>query len=475
MGYTHPQHFYTEEDYETMKTYWRNEKIRGGETLYWEDVNIGDEPTPTCEPPQYGGVIVRNMAFWDLYRFADGGIREELLQGGGRSVRNEQGLYELPMTERVWKLFLLFQLYTAFTFTGHTEKVAKAISPDQQERLIINSIPVKLSHLVQNIVNFLLPTIAGALFVEGIRDRDMFRYLLPPFFIASAVIMFISLHGIKERIPAPPIEEKEYFSFWTCVGGILKNKYLWINKLVELLDSLGNGMLNVQTILLIYTWRETGLIFSVSELVFKFAGTPGQFLAPWIRKRFEYKTLRIFEQIANIIRSVIYIVAILFLGKMHWACGILLFIGLFINNAMTSAIGIAKDDMKTRISDYQMYISGERFEGYQELIGWFTKPITSMVGLIIPLIFVSIGFTSDWDVLYMDDVRLKCMLIGILFDLAGFVLMMLPFIFFWDFTDEKHVEIMKVLQERAGAHSEEAASPSYEAESESISALQNTT
>ena len=234
-------------------------------------------------------------------------------------------------------------------------------------------------------------------------------------------------------------------------------------------------MLNVQTILLIYTWRETGLIFSVSELVFKFAGTPGQFLAPWIRKRFEYKTLRIFEQIANIIRSVIYIVAILFLGKMHWACGILLFVGLFINNAMTSAIGIAKDDMKTRISDYQMYISGERFEGYQELIGWFTKPITSMVGLIIPLIFVSIGFTSDWDVLYMDDVRLKCMLIGILFDLAGFVLMMLPFIFFWDFTDEKHVEIMKVLQERADAHSEEAASPSYEAESEMISTLQNTT
>ena len=363
-------------------------------------------------------------------------------------------LYELPMTERVWKLFLLFQFYTMFTFVGHTEKVAKAISPDQQERLIINSIPVKLSHLVQNIVNFLLPTIAGAMFVDGIRDRDMFRYLLPPFFLASAVIMFISLHGIKERIPAPPIEKKEYFSFWTCVGGIFKNKYLWINKMVELLDSLGNGMLGVQTILLIYTWRETGLIFSVAELVFKFAGSPGQFLAPWIRKRFEYKTLMIFNQLASILRSAIYIVAILCLGKVHWACGVLLFVGLFISNALTSAINIAKDDMKTRVSDYQMYLSGERFEGYQELIGWFTKPITSLVGLIIPLLFVGIGFTSDWDVLYMDDVRLKCMLIGILFDLAGYILMMLPYIFFWDYTDEKHAEIMKILQERADALSD---------------------
>ena len=364
-------------------------------------------------------------------------------------------LYEQPMTERVWKLFLLFQFYTMFTFVGHTEKVAKTISPNQQERLIINSIPVKLSHLLQNIVNFLLPTIAGALFLDGIRDRDMYRYLLPPFFIVSAAVMFLGLRGIKERIPAPPIEKKEFFSFWTCVGGIFKNKYLWINKIVELLDSLGNGMLNVQTILLIYTWRETGLIFSVAELVFKSAGSPGQFLAPWIRKRFEYKTLMVFDQAAKIFRSAIYIVAILFLGEVHWACGVLLFIGVFIGNALTSAIGIVKDDMNTRISDYQMYISGERFEGYQGLIGWFTKPITSLVGLIIPLMFVGVGFTSDWDVLYMDDVRMKCMLIGILFDLAGFILMMLPYIFFWDYTDEKHVEIMKVLQERADAMRDE--------------------
>ena len=387
-------------------------------------------------------------------------------------------LYERPMTERVWKLFLLFQLYTMFTFVGHTEKVALNISPDQQERLLVNSIPVKLSHIVQNIVNFLLPTIAGALFADGIRDRDMFRYLLPPFFIVSAVVMFISLSGIKERIPAPPIEKKEYFSFWTCVGGIFKNKYLWIAKIVELLDSLGNGMLNVKDILLIYTWRETGLLFSVAELIFKAAGSPGQFLAPWIRKRFQYKTLMVFNQLVNIGRSVIYIIAILFLGKMHWASGILLFIGLIIGNALSSAIGVVKSDMNIRVSDYQMYISGERFEGYQGLIEWFTRPITSLVGLVIPLLFVGVGFTSDWDVLYMDDVRLKCMMIGIVFDLVGYALMIIPYLF-WDYTDEKHREIMKELQERADALSEEtqaeSASPSYEAESESISAPQNTT
>ncbi|MBQ7639191.1 MAG: MFS transporter [Clostridia bacterium] len=358
-------------------------------------------------------------------------------------------LYELPMTERVWKLFLLFQLYGMFSFWGHTGKVAQNISPNQQERLFVNSIPVKLSHLVQNIVNFILPTVAGALFVDGIRDINMFRYLLPAFFIVSAVIMFISLGRIKERIPAPPIEKKEYYDFWTCIGGIFKNKYLWINNAVGLLDSLGNGMLSMKTILLIYTWRETGLFFSVAEIVLKFAGTPGQFLAPWIRKRFQYKTLMVFSQIVNAARSLVYIIAFLFLGKLHWLCGILLFVAYFIGDALTSALKIAQSDMGVRVSDYQMYISGERFEGYQGIIGWFTGPITSLVSLIIPLMFVSAGFTSDWDVLYMDDVRIKCMIIGIAFDLVGYILMMLPYIFFWDYTDEKHVEIMKVLQQRA--------------------------
>ena len=114
-------------------------------------------------------------------------------------------------------------------------------------------------------------------------------------------------------------------------------------------------------------------------------------------------------------------------------------------------LGVAQEDMGIRISDYQMYLSGERFEGYQGVIDWFTAPVTSLVSLIIPLIFASIGFTSDWDVLYMDDVRVKCMVIGIAFDLVGYLLMTIPYLFFWDFTDEKHKEVMRVLQERADA------------------------
>ncbi len=47
-----------------------------------------------------------------------------------------------------------------------------------------------------------------------------------------------------------------------------------------------------------------------------------------------------------------------------------------------------------------MYISGERLEEYHKIIAWFTTPVTTLVSLIIPLMFYRAGFTSDWGVLY---------------------------------------------------------------------------
>ncbi|MBQ6165411.1 MAG: MFS transporter [Clostridia bacterium] len=358
-------------------------------------------------------------------------------------------LYKLPMTERVWKLYLLFSFYGMFGIVGSPQAIADNISPDQQERLLVRSFPVKLSHLMQNLINFLMPTIAGALFVDGITDLNTFKYLIPIFYVLCTVIMFLNLNKIHERIPAPPIEKKPYYDFWTCIGGIFKNKYLWINNIAGLLDSLGNGMLNMKTVLLIYTWREKGLFFSIAEILLKFAGTPGQLLAPWIRKRFQYKTLMVFKQIILAVRTVIYALAFLFLGKVHFLGGLVIFITYAISDGLKSAVEIAQNDMGVRVSDYQMYISGERFEGYQGIIGWFTGPISSLISLIIPIMFVGVGFTSDWDVLYVDDVRVKCMLIGLFFDFFGYLLIMIPYIFFWDYSDEKHQEVMKELQERA--------------------------
>ena len=155
--------------------------------------------------------------------------------------------------------------------------------------------------------------------------------------------------------------------------------------------------------------------------------------------------------------------AILFLGNTHWLCGLAMFIALCVCDALKSAIEEASADMNIRISDYQMYISGERFEGYQGVVGWFTSPISALVSMIIPLLFYRCGFTSDWDVLFIDSVRLKCMFIGLAFDMAGYVLMIMPYLLFWDYSDEKHTEIMQVLAERAKQAEEQPAASDGEA------------
>ena len=215
-------------------------------------------------------------------------------------------------------------------------------------------------------------------------------------------------------------------------------------------------MLDMKRILLIYTWRETGLFFSIAEIIYKMSGNPGQFLAPWIRKRFQYKQLIVFKYIVLALRNGVYILAILFLGNSHFLCGLAIYIAMLVANTLEAAVGIAQDDTKIRVTDYQMYISGERLEEYQKIISWFTTPITTLVSLIVPLMFYRVGFTSDWDVLYMGDVRVQCMIIGLCFDLAGYVLMTLPYLFMWDFTDEKHAHIMEVLKQRAAEGNKKA-------------------
>ena len=363
----------------------------------------------------------------------------------------ELPLFKEPLIDRVWKLYVLFQLFGMFGFTGAPQQIADNISPNGHERMIVRCWPVKLSHLLRSLMTMIIPTVSGMFFENGIRDRGTFRFIIPIALVFSIIMMYSGLGKIRERIPAPPLDKKKYYSFWDCIDGIMKNKYLWIKQTSALLDSLGNGMIGIGQILLIYTWRETGFFFALAENAIAFVGNPGAFLAPWIRKRFQLKTLYVFKQLIMFFSSGIFILAFLFLGNSPMLCGLVLFFGICLRDALKSAIEEASLDMDIRISDYQMYISGERFEAYQGVVGWFTGPISALISLIIPLMFYRVGFTSDWDVLFIADVRVKCMLIGLAFDMAGYLLMSLPYLFFWDYTDEKHRFIMEELQKRADA------------------------
>jgi hypothetical protein len=99
-----PAHYYTDEDWDTIKSIWAKEHRQGAVPLYWEDVKVGDEPAWTLDGPvdlSYGG---RGGGGF-------GNIRTGMSTGGARTLKAEimdpdifktmirdekTGIYQLP-------------------------------------------------------------------------------------------------------------------------------------------------------------------------------------------------------------------------------------------------------------------------------------------------------------------------------------------------------------------------------------------
>lgn len=357
-------------------------------------------------------------------------------------------LYEIAdVSTRVWAANLLFAIYGVFGFGNVLETTTQSISPDPTERILVRTYPVKLSHFLQTIMTIIIPALVGTL-KNGWADINFFRWVIPGTFIACAVLTMIGASTIKERIPQPPLEKKVNIKFWDGMFGVLHNKYRWIRTMVDLIDSLGNGMLAFTSILYLYTFRLAGLPYSILTLLISFAGTPPDLLTPYFLKRFSYKQIMIFYQLTRGFGNLALVAAIWFCGDNLVLCGTLCVVVMFLMEMTKTVPTSAGHDMNVKINDYQMYLSGERLESFSGIFGWFTGPITSFVGLIIPLMLLSYGFNSNWDILFLDEARLKIVVIPLLIDVVGFFLMTIPF-FFWDYDSNKQNKVMQVLKRRA--------------------------
>ena len=357
-------------------------------------------------------------------------------------------LYNIPdMVTRVWTANLLFACYNIFGFGNNLETLSKTISPDMQERLLVRTYPVKLSHFVHTIVSIIIPVVVDSLDKEW-ADINLFRWVYPIAFIVPALITMRYAGRIQERIPQPPLEKKVQINFWDGMFGVLRNKYLLINTVVGLIDSLGNGMLAITTIIYLYTFRLAGLPYTIIINLISFAGTPPDLCAPYFLKRFSYKQIMIFYQLTRALGNALMVVAFWFCGDNVHICGIVCIVVMFLMEMTKTIPTTAGHDMGTRIGDYQMYLSGERLESFAGVFGWFTGPITSFVGLIIPLMLLRYGFNSNWDVLYIDSARFNIIAVPLIIDIIGYVLMTIPY-FFWDYDNEKQTKVIQVLQRRA--------------------------
>ncbi len=348
--------------------------------------------------------------------------------------------------KRVWVANLLFAIYNVFGFGNNLETCTQNISPNIRERIFVRSYPIKLSHLFWSIMAIILPAIIGST-TDKWADIAVFKWIIPVTFFIFSTLTMVFAGKIKERIPQPPLEKKVNIKMWDGMFGVMRNKYKWTLTIVGLLDSLGNGMLDFAVILYLYTFRLSGLSYSLLVALVSFAGTPPDFFSPYFIKRFSYKQIMIFFQYSRAIGYSIIVLCYWFLGSNLQLCGIISIVMLFIMEMCKTVPVTVGHDMDVRISDYQMYLSGERLESFSGIFGWFTGPVTTFIGLIIPILLLKNGFNSNFDVLFIDQVRVKIIAIPLMFDIAGYILMSIPY-FFWDYDDDKQNKVMEVLRRR---------------------------
>ncbi|MBQ6065972.1 MAG: MFS transporter [Clostridia bacterium] len=352
-------------------------------------------------------------------------------------------IYNIPdVYERLWLAYLLFSTYNLFGFTNRLESCSENISPNSEERIWTRAYPVKISHLLNSLLATVIPMMGS------FDDINFYRYVIPGLFLPFAALTMVCAGRIQERIPQPPLEKKQSIPFWYGIFQVMRNKYRWLNMSCNLLDSLGDGMLDIVTVVMLYTMRLSGFEYGAVMLLLLARFALPSFFAPYFMRKYTFRQMRIFRQIFEMAHCVNVILSLYFLGGNIKLCGIVILTGYWLRDFIIEVPKVAEKDMNIRLFDYQMYLSGERLEGFSNIFNWFVSPVATLVGLIIPLLLLKGGFNSDWNILFLDSARFRIIAIPIAFDLVGHLLMMIPY-FFWDYNNDQHEYVISVLKQRA--------------------------
>ncbi|MDR1733704.1 MAG: hypothetical protein LBR73_02340 [Oscillospiraceae bacterium] len=356
---------------------------------------------------------------------------------------------DMPLIDRVWKLNFVFALYGMYPVHGQMGNLTDNMTPNEQERVRILALPGTAANGINSIWGFLVPALAASF--GGVTSVSFLRWLLLPAFALAAVMMYLSVGKVKERIVQPPVEQKPEINFWVGFDAVLRNKYKWIQTVSSVVDTLGVGALSWQTVMFLYFLRETDWVYALLTTLLATAYTPGILFAPLIN-RLNYRTLYFLQRSLSIVTSAVPIVMLYFFhvqAPIPFAIAVLA-TGWFSTLISASMNSVINHNMNTNLHYYQMWISGERMEAFSGVFSWFALPFTTMMGFMIPVMYKNLGFASNWDTLYITDVRTNVLLAGCLIVILGDLASMIPYIWF-KFSKKQYEQVIKDLAWRQQA------------------------
>lgn len=324
--------------------------------------------------------------------------------------------------------------------------IEQTISTVAQERANIGSIKGLVSGLPSSVVNIILPVLAGTFFAKqgGWNAVNMYRIIFPICGILGVLMVLLLVKGVKERT----VVKQEYVAkvkFSEGMKLLSKSKYFWIITIFNAFNAVRN-LANITTWITQYsfvsdtvkTW--VGLYCST---ILMNAIAVALLVGPFLIKKMGKKNLMIISCVGYVIMITLQVI-------FHKSPVLILIVSFF--EQFFGGFYFLTGIMTSDIMDEIQMKTGKRLEGFwQNYMAIITTIIGVFTGMLTPLFlsFGGVGFSDDISVaLQNPELRNNIFFYQSLLSLIGAVIVAVPF-FFYDLTEKKHANIVRVLRIRA--------------------------
>lgn len=324
--------------------------------------------------------------------------------------------------------------------------IEQTISTVAQERANIGSIKGLVSGLPSSIVNIILPILAGTLFAQqgGWNAVNMYRIIFPICGVIGVFMVLLLVKGVQERT----VVKQEYVAKVRFTEGmklLSRSKYFWIITIFNAFNAIRN-LANITTWITQYSFvsdtAKTWVGLYCSTILMN-AIAVALLVGPFLIKKLGKKNVMFLSCVGYVVMIALQVI-------FHKSPALILVVSFFEQffGGFYFVTGIMTSDI---LDDIQMK-TGKRLEGFwQNYMAIITTVIGIFTGMLTPLFlsFGGVGFSDDISLaLQNEQLRNNIFFYQSLLSLIGAVIVAIPF-FFYDLTEEKHADIVRVLRIRS--------------------------
>ncbi len=345
-----------------------------------------------------------------------------------------------PTLEYTTKLVLLHALFTLrsrFTalYSDNALAIVAVITPNSVERQKVYSIGGIAIGLLRSIFRIIFPMMI--VLTGGYLDIRSYKIFIPILSVISVAAGFIFAQ-VQERV-AENYESKPKVKFTTAAKKLLKNKYFWLINICAIFETWNAYADGVMNYFLIYNLRLEWISGIVG--IVGITSVVGNLATPFLIKRFEKRTILLIVRVTWIAVTASYLIAI----KLDSVALLILFV--FIRSALTACSNGISRSLNADILDYHQWKTGERADNMVTMFSWFTTPVVTVLGLIIPIFFEKAGFTSDWDVMFDSGIFKDVTTIYVIVAVCALAGSTIPYVFY-NLTRAQHAKCVEEIRAR---------------------------